>query len=86
MSTRPEPTAEISTNQAWALIWNELDRIGMAPHHSGPIEAGINWGENANQAIEGLQAMNLPVPAVCNVGILVQATIRAAEVRFKRGK
>ena len=85
MSTQPEPTAEISTEQGWNLIWKELNRVGMTLGHSGPFEVGIDWGENANQAIEGLQAMNLPVPAICHVGVLVQAAIRAAEVQFRRG-
>jgi hypothetical protein len=82
MSTGREPTAEISTGQAWALIWDELKRVGMAPRQSGPFEGGILWGENVNQAIEGLQAMNLPVPAICHVGVLVQAAIRATEIQF----
>ena len=86
MSTGPEPTAKISTDQAWALVWNELKRVGMAPGHSGPIEEGILWGENANQAIAGLQAINLPVPTICHVGLLVQAAIHAAELRFRPGE
>ncbi len=85
MSTRPEPTAEISTDQAWSFIWNELQRVGMAPGQSGPLEVAIDWGENANQSIEGLKAMNLSVPAICHVGVLVQAAIRAAEIRFQQG-
>lgn len=84
MTTRPEPTAEITTDQAWGFIWNELKRVGMAPGQSGPLEETINWGENANQSIEGLKAMNLPVPAICHVGVLVQAAIRAAEIHFRR--
>jgi len=86
MSTQPEPTDEISTDQSWRMIWNELKRVGLAPGQSGPLEASIDWGENANQSIEGLKALNLPIPAICHVGILVQAAIRAAEIQFRREK
>ena len=86
MSSQPEPTDEISTDQSWRFIWNELKRVGMTPGKSGPHEESIDWGENANQSIEGLKAMNLPVPAICHVGVLVQAAIRTAEVQFRREK
>ena len=86
MSTKPEPTAEISTDQAWSFIWNELKRVGMVPSQSGPHDESIAWGENANQSIEGLKAMDLPVPAICHVGVLVQAAIRASELQFRREK
>jgi hypothetical protein len=84
VSTNPEPTAEISPDQAWGLIWNELKRVGIAPGHRGPFEGGVLWGENTNQAIEGLREMNLPIPAICHLGLIVQAAIRAAEVRFRK--
>jgi len=83
VSENPEPTIEISQDQGWGLIWNELKRVEIAPGHRGPFEGGILWGENANQAIEGLRNLNLPVPAICHVGLIVQAPIRAAEVRFR---
>jgi len=84
MTKRPEPTTVISTDQGWGLIWDELKRVGLASGHRGPFEGGVLWGENVNQAIKGLQSMNLPVPAICHVGVLVQAAIRAAEIRFQR--
>ena len=85
MFTTPEPTAEISPDQGWELIWEELKRVGIAPGRRGPFEGGVLWGENANQAIQALRELNLRIPAICSVGLLVQAAIRAAEVRFQKG-
>ena len=86
MSNVPEPTTVISTEQGWGLIWDELKRVEIAPGRGGPFEGGILWGQNANQAIQALQDLKLPLLAVHHVGLLVQAAIRAAEVRFRSSK
>jgi hypothetical protein len=86
VSKNPEPTIDISPDQGWGLIWDELKRVGIAPGHRGPFEGGILWGENANQAIAALRDLNLPFPAICHLGLIVQAAIRAAEVRFRKRK
>ena len=86
MSNGPEPTTVISTEQGWELVWEELKRADIAPGHGGPFESGILWGENANQAIRALRDLKLPLLAVHHVGLLVQAAIRATEVRFRPPK
>jgi len=75
----------ISSDQGWQLIWDELKRVQIAPDSSGPFEGGILWGQNANQAIQALRDLRLPLLAVHHVGLLMQAAIRAAEVRFRPG-
>ena len=86
MSESPEPTSIINTDQSWRLIWEELKRVQIAPGSGGPFEGGILWGQSANQAIQALRDLRLPLLAVHQVGLLVQAAIRAAEVRFRSGK
>ena len=86
MSEQPEPTSIINTDQSWRLIWEELRRVQIAPGSGGPFEGGILWGQSANQAIQALRDLRLPLLAVHQVGLLVQAAIRAAEVRFRSGK
>jgi hypothetical protein len=86
MSKRPEPTTVISSEQGWGLIWDELKRVEITPGHGGPFEGGILWGQNANQSIHALRDLRLPLLAVHQMGLLVQAAIRAAEVRFRPAK
>jgi len=86
MYEKPEPTSVISTDQSWRLIWEELKRVQISPGSGGPFEGGIMWGQSANQAIQALRELKLPLLAVHQVGLLVQATIRAAEVRFRPGR
>jgi hypothetical protein len=83
MSKGPEPTTVISSDQGWGLIWQELKKVDIAPSHGGPFEGGILWGQNANQAIQPLKDLRLPLLAVHQIGLLVQATIRASEVSFR---
>jgi hypothetical protein len=85
MSKKTDKTAESSPDQAWEFVWKELKRVGISRGDSGPFESGILWGQNANQAIEGLKMFKLPTLAVANVGLLLQAAIRAGEVQFKNG-
>jgi hypothetical protein len=80
---RTDTTAESSPEQAWEFVWKELRRVGISRGESGPFESGILWGQNANQAIEGLKLFKLPTLAVANVGLLLQAAIRASEVQFR---
>ena len=84
-SKKPEPTAVISSEQGWRLIWDELKQVNVAPDSGRPFEGGVLWGLNANQAIQALRALRLPLLAVHQIGLLVQAAIRAAEVRFPNG-
>jgi len=84
MSKKPEPTTVISSEQGWTLIWDELKRVNVAPDRGGPFEGGILWGQNANQAIQALRGLRLSLLAVHQIGLLVQAAIRAAEVRFSQ--
>ena len=86
MSKGPQPTTVISSEQGWGLIWDELKRVEIGPGRGGPFEGGILWGQNANQAIQALQDLRLPLLAVHQMGLLVQAAIRAAEVRFRPAK
>ena len=86
MSKGPEPTTVISSEQGWGLIWDELKRVEITPGHGGPFEGGILWGQNANQAIQALRDLRMPLLAVHQMGLLVQATIHAAEVRFRPAK
>jgi hypothetical protein len=83
MKEQPEPTSLISSDQCWRLIWEELKRVQITPGSGGPFEGGILWGQSANQAIQALRDLKLPMLAVHQVGLLVQAAIRAAEVRFR---
>jgi hypothetical protein len=85
VSKQPQPTTVISSDQGWRLIWDELNRVQIAPGKGGPFEGGILWGQNANQAIQALRDLRLPLLAVHQMGLLVQAAIRAAEVRFRPG-
>jgi hypothetical protein len=82
MSVGPEPTTLISCEQGWRLIWDELKKVDIAPGRGGPFEGGILWGQNANQAVKALRDMRLPLLAVHQIGLLVQAAIRAAEAGF----
>jgi hypothetical protein len=86
MSKGPEPTTVISSEQGWGLIWEELKRVEITPGGGGPFEGGILWGQNANQAIEALRDLRIPLLAVHQMGLLVQAAIRASEVRFRPAK
>jgi hypothetical protein len=86
MSKGPEPTTVISSEQSWRLIWDELKRVEITPGHGGPFEGGIFWGQNANQAIQTLRDLRLPLLAVHQMRLLVQAAIRAGEVRFLPAK
>jgi hypothetical protein len=83
MSKGPEPTTVISSEQSWGLIWLELKKVDIAPSCAGPFEGGILWGQNANQAIQALRDLRLPLLAVHQIGVLIQAAIRASEVRFR---
>jgi hypothetical protein len=86
MSKGPEPTTVISSEQGWGLIWEELKRVDIAQGRGGPFEGGILWGQNANQAIQSLRDLRLPLLAVHHIGLLIQATIHAAEARFRSAK
>jgi hypothetical protein len=77
-------TVEATPDQAWEFVWNELKRVGILKGQSGPFEGGVLWGQNANQAIVGLQNLKLHVPAVADIGLLLQAAIRAGEVQTKK--
>jgi len=86
MSERAGPTTEISSEQGWGLIWEELKKVDIAPGGGGPFERNILWGQNANQAVQALRDLRLPILAVHQIGILLQAAIRASEVRFRTTK
>jgi hypothetical protein len=82
MPEQAQATTVISSDQGWQLVWHELKRVQITPGSGGPFEGGILWGQSANQAIQALRDLKLPLLAVHQVGLLVQAAIRAAEVRF----
>lgn len=86
MAKGPGPTTVISSEQSWGLIWEELKRVDIAPGRGGPFEGGVLWGQNANQAIQALRELRLPIAAAYHIGLLVQAAIRASEVRFRPKK
>jgi ABC-type dipeptide/oligopeptide/nickel transport system, ATPase component len=43
--TTPEPTAEISPDQGWELIWEELKRVGIAPGVLDHLKAASSGGK-----------------------------------------
>ena len=86
MPKRPEPTTVISSEQGWGFVWEELKRVDIGPDRGGPFEGSILWGQNANQAIQALRGLRLPLLAVHQIGLLLQAAIRASEVRFRPTK
>jgi len=83
VAKKADKTVESSPDQAWELVWKELKNVSITRGQSGPFAGGIQWGQNAQQAIESLQSLKIPMLAVANVGLLLQAVIRAAEVQFK---
>jgi hypothetical protein len=82
MTEAPEPTTLISMEQGWRLIWEELRKVDIAPGQGDPFAGGVHWGQRANQAVQGLRDLRLPLLAVHQVSLLLQAVIRASEVRF----
>ena len=86
MSNGPEPTTLISWEQGWRLIWEELKKVDITPGEGGPFEGGIMWGQGANQAVKALRDLKLPLLAVHQIALLLQATIRASEVHYRPGK
>jgi hypothetical protein len=70
---------------AWEMIWNELRRAGINRDQVGPIEGTIQWGTNAQNAIQRLQESKLPPSDVNNIGMLLQAALHAAEIFWRPG-
>ncbi|GIW82273.1 MAG: hypothetical protein KatS3mg105_4080 [Gemmatales bacterium] len=73
-------TKSIDPNKSWELVWNELAHAGIKPGAKGPCEGSFAWGQNAERAIRSLQAAGLPAMVVSQIGLLVQAAIRATEL------
>jgi hypothetical protein len=69
--------------RAWEIIWNELRRAGISRDQIGPIEGTIQWGSNAQNAIQRLQESKLPPSEVNNIGMLLQAALHAAEIFWR---
>jgi hypothetical protein len=83
MSNGSEPTTLISWEQGWRLIWEELKKVDIAPGQSGPFEGGVHWGQGANQAVQALRDLRVPLLAVHQISLLLQAAIGAAGVCFR---
>jgi hypothetical protein len=76
-------TAHNEPARAWEMIWNELKRAGISQAQDGPIEGTIQWGTNAQIAIQRLQESKLPPSDVDNIGMLLQAALHAAEIFWR---
>lgn len=85
MADEPGTTSKMDTDQAWEVVWSELQQVGIMQGEAGPIDGSIFWGKNAERAIRGLQiSTQLSAIDISNIGLLVQAAIHAAEVYRKK--
>ncbi len=84
MELDPKKTAQSEPGPAWDLVWKELRQVSIVQGQPGPSEGNIHYGQNAERAIEGLQDSKLPPGDVANIGLLLQAAIRAAELWMRR--
>jgi hypothetical protein len=85
MEKKGSQTVRNEPGQAWEMVWNELKRAGIFKGQSGPVDADIRWGENADRAIQQLQEAKLPAADIDNIGLLLQAAIHAAEIYWRPG-
>lgn len=77
-------TNKMHPAQAWEVVWNELQAVGIVQGEVGPIDGNLSCGRNAERAIRGLQMTELSPVDVQNIGMLVQAAIHAAGLRRKK--
>jgi hypothetical protein len=83
MGNTDKKTAHNEPTRAWEMIWNELRRAGISPDQVGPIDGTLQWGTNAQGAIQRLQESKLPPADINNIGMLVQAAIHAAQIYWR---
>jgi hypothetical protein len=83
MQKKEKKTDHNEPGRAWQMIWNELRRAGITRDQVGPIEGTIQWGSNAQIAIQRLQESRLPPSDVDNIGMLLQAALHAAEIYWR---
>jgi hypothetical protein len=83
MDKNDKKTAHNEPGRAWEMIWNELRRAGISPEQVGPIAGTIQWGTNAQIAIQRLQESKLPPSDVANIGLLLQAALHGAEIYWR---
>lgn len=79
-------TNQMEPGKSWELIWKELAHAGIVPGESGPVDQGIAWGHNAERAIQSLQQNGLSFLDIANIGLLIQAAIRATELNSHPGR